>query len=129
MSLWSDLGIYASPKIRVFTLLSWPKASLFPVYQQRVCFTERRSEQEKSILSQTWWHTSLIPADLSGFEASLVYTASSRTARDVTQRNTILKNKIKQSKRQKRKRKHYLSNFGELVQSEGMGRHQTFLRV
>lgn len=52
--------------------------------------TERRFEQEKkNILSQAWWHTSFIPAELCGFEASLVYKASSRTGWDVTQRNPL----------------------------------------
>ena len=47
-----------------------------------------------------WWHTPLIPglgkerqADLSEFKASLVYKVSSRTARTVTQRNPVSKNK------------------------------------
>ena len=49
-----------------------------------------------------WWHTSLIPAlgrqrqtDLCEFKTSLVYRASMRTARAFTQRNPVLKNKIK----------------------------------
>ena len=40
-------------------------------------------------------------ADLSEFKASLVNRASSRTARVVTQRNPVLKNKTKQNKTKK----------------------------
>ena len=56
----------------------------------------------KAIMARRWWYTSLVPAlgrqrqgDLCEFEASLVYRASSRTAR-ATQRNPVLKiNKTK----------------------------------
>ena len=47
-----------------------------------------------------WWHTPLLPAlwrqsqaELSEFEANLVYKACSRTVRTVKQRNLVSKNK------------------------------------
>ena len=56
---------------------------------------------EKHILAGRWC-TPLIPAlekqrqvDLYNFEASLVYRVSSRTARMISQRNPVLKNKTK----------------------------------
>ena len=59
------------------------------------------------------WCTPLIPtlrrqrqADLCKFKTSLVYRASSRTARAVTQRNPVLK------KEKERKRKMALALFG-----------------
>ena len=52
----------------------------------------------KNHFGQAWWHTPLIPAlrmqrqgNLCEFEASLVYSASSRTAR-ATQRNFVSRN-------------------------------------
>jgi hypothetical protein len=61
--------------------------------------------KEKEKGSQVWWPTALIPAPgrqrqaVSEFEASLVYSVSSRTAR-ATQRNPVSKNqnKTKQKK-------------------------------
>ena len=44
-------------------------------------------------------------ADLCEFEASLVYKASSRTARAI-QRNPVLENKTKQNKTQTNKKEH-----------------------
>ena len=63
--------------------------------------------------ARQWWCTFLIPAlgrerqtDLSELEASLIYKASSRTARTVTQRNPVSKNQQK-----------FKDNFGYLVSS------------
>jgi hypothetical protein len=65
------------------------------------------SEQvESKQRARLWWRTPLIPAlggrgrRISGFEASLVYKVSSRTARAI-QRNPVLKNKTKQNKTKK----------------------------
>ena len=44
-------------------------------------------------ISQVWWHTPLIPEF--GKKASLVYKASARTARAITQRNLSRKTKNK----------------------------------
>ena len=59
---------------------------------------------EEYVKAWRWWCVSLIPAlgkqrqvDLCEFEASLVYRASSRTVRAVTQRNPVSENKQKQN--------------------------------
>lgn len=70
-SLQRCLGIYASPKMGVSTLFSWPKAMYsFLAISNFSASTERRFEREKGILSQAWWHISLIPVCLCGFEAA-----------------------------------------------------------
>lgn len=70
--------------------------SLRPVWAtrdliSRVFFKAIFSFLKKGIKIQVWWHRPLVLAlgsqkreDLCGFEASLVYIASSRTARTVT---------------------------------------------
>jgi hypothetical protein len=57
-----------------------------------------------------WWYIALIPhlesrgRQVSEFEASLVYRASSRTARD-TQRNPVSKEKKRKEKKRKEKKR------------------------
>ena len=65
----------------------------------------------KKKLARRWWRTPLIPvlrrqrqANLSDLEASLVYRASSRTAR-ATQRNPVSKKKKKKKEGRKEGRK------------------------
>jgi hypothetical protein len=60
---------------------------------------------KKFNLSRAWWHVPFIPAlgkqrvyGLCGFEASLVYKGSSRTARTIPQRNPVSKQTHKQTK-------------------------------
>ena len=52
---------------------------------------------KKSLSTGQWWHTPLIPApeiaeagDLSEFETGLIYKSSSRTGRNVKQKNPVL---------------------------------------
>ena len=59
---------------------------------------------------QVRWHTLSVPAlgrqrqvDLCELEASLVYKVSSRTARAVTQRNPVSKEKKKRKKKERKK--------------------------
>jgi len=51
-------------------------------------------------------------ADLCWFEASLVYGASSRTAR-ATQRNPVLKNKATQRKKKNQQKQNVVNNNGK----------------
>ena len=62
-------------------------------------------------LSEAWWYVPLIPAlgrqtqaDLCEFKASLVYKASSRTAR-ATQKNPVLEDKQKEEERKEKRKK------------------------
>ena len=50
-------------------------------------------------------------ADLSEFEASLVYRVSSRTTRTVTERNPVSKNKTKQNKKSQTNPTHMTMSF------------------